>query len=89
VIATCRLRQLAEGVWKLERMAVDPRVRSLGVGSRLLAGAENEVRGERAREMVLNAQRPAEGFYASHGYEPDGEAFMEAGIEHVAMRKAL
>jgi predicted GNAT family N-acyltransferase len=39
--------------------------------------------------MVLNAQRRAEPFYASHGYAAEGETFMEAGIEHVRMRKAL
>jgi predicted GNAT family N-acyltransferase len=89
VIATCRLRELEDGVWKLERMAVDARVRGLGVGGRLLAGAEREVSSHGAREMSLNAQRQAEGFYASHGYRPEGETFLEAGIEHVRMRKEL
>ena len=37
--------------------------------------------------MVLNAQRRAEAFYASQGYEPEGETFMEADIEHVRMTK--
>ena len=89
VIATCRLREVEEGVWKLERMAVEPRVRGLGVGGRLLAGAEREVHSQGARQMVLNAQRRAEGFYASHGYRAEGETFLDAGIEHVRMRKAL
>jgi predicted GNAT family N-acyltransferase len=39
--------------------------------------------------MVLNAQRRAEGFYAAHGYVAEGETFMDAGIEHVRMTKAL
>ena len=43
VIATCRLRDLG-AEWKLERMAVEARVRGLGVGARLLAGAEDEAR---------------------------------------------
>jgi predicted GNAT family N-acyltransferase len=89
VIATCRLREVEPGVWKLERMAVDSRFRRLGVGARLLSGAEREARTSGAREMVLNAQLPAEPFYASHGYAAEGERFMEAGIEHIAMRKAL
>jgi predicted GNAT family N-acyltransferase len=89
VIATCRLRVLGEGAWKLERMAVEPRLRKLGVGSRLLAGAEDVAREAGAGEMVLHAQRRAEAFYASNGYIAEGETFMEAEIEHVAMRKAL
>jgi predicted GNAT family N-acyltransferase len=90
VIATCRLRYLDGGqVCKLERMAVERRFRELGVGSRLLAGAEDEARRSGAGEMLLNAQRRAEAFYASNGYVAEGETFVEAEIEHVRMRKAL
>jgi predicted GNAT family N-acyltransferase len=90
VIATCRLRYPGDAsVCKLERMVVERRLRKLGVGARLLAGAEEEARSGGAREMVLNAQRRAEGFYASNGYVAEGETFLDAGIEHVRMRKAL
>ncbi|MGA9635167.1 MAG: GNAT family N-acetyltransferase [Solirubrobacterales bacterium] len=89
VIATCRLRYIESETCKLERMAVEHRLRKLGVGSRLLAGAEAEARRQGAAEMLLHAQRRAEPFYASNGYVAEGEAFMEAEIEHVRMRKAL
>ena len=89
VIATCRLRDLGGGEWKLERMAVDRRVRRNGVGGRLLAGAEREARERGATEMLLNAQRRAESFYAAQGYVPEGDTFLEAEIEHVRMRKEL
>ena len=89
VIATCRLRDLGGGEWKLERMAVDGRVRRNGVGGRLLAGAEREARERGATEMLLNAQRRAESFYAAHGYVAEGDTFLEAQIEHVRMRKEL
>jgi predicted GNAT family N-acyltransferase len=90
VIATCRLRYLdADEVCKLERMVVERRLRTLGVGGRLLAGAEEEARERGAREMLLHAQRRAEAFYASNGYVAEGETFLDAGIEHVRMRKAL
>jgi predicted GNAT family N-acyltransferase len=89
VIATCRLRDLGGGEWKLERMAVDRRVRGNGVGGRLLAGAEREARKRGATQMLLNAQRRAESFYAAHGYVAEGDTFMEAEIEHVPMRKGL
>ena len=89
VIATCRVRELEPGVWKLERMAVDRRLRRNGVGARLLAGAERQVRERGGNEMVLHAQRRAEDFYAAHGYAAEGDTFLEAEIEHVRMRKAL
>jgi predicted GNAT family N-acyltransferase len=88
VVATCRLRGLG-AEWKLERMAVEARVRGLGVGARLLAGAEDEARARGAEQMVLHAQIRAAPFYAAKGYAPEGERFMDAGIEHIAMRKAL
>ena len=89
VIATCRLRDLGGGAWKLERMAVEQRLRKLGVGSRLLSGAEAVARDQGGREMVLHAQLRAEPFYASNGYVAEGKTFLEAEIEHVRMRKAI
>jgi predicted GNAT family N-acyltransferase len=89
VIATCRLRDLGGADWKLERMAVEQRLRRLGVGGKLLAGAEREARERGAAEMVLNSQSQAEPFYAAHGYMAEGDTFLEAGIEHKRMRKAL
>jgi predicted GNAT family N-acyltransferase len=88
IIATCRLRDLG-AEWKLERMAVEARVRGLGVGARLLAGAEAEARDRGAEQMALHAQIRAEPFYAANGYTREGEPFMEAEIEHVRMRKVL
>ena len=89
VVATCRLRYPEAGACKLERMAVVRRFRNLGVGARLLAGAEDEARGAGATTMSLHAQLGARTFYASHGYEPEGEIFMDAEIEHIRMTKAL
>jgi predicted GNAT family N-acyltransferase len=89
LIATCRIRELDAGQWKLERMAVEPRVRRLGVGARLLEGAEREARERGATEMLLHAQSQAERFYLDHGYITEGDTFLEAEIEHVRMRKAL
>jgi predicted GNAT family N-acyltransferase len=89
VVATCRLRYPEAGACKLERMAVARQFRNLGVGARLLVGAEEEARGAGATTMTLHAQVGAREFYASHGYEPEGEIFMDADIEHIRMTKAL
>jgi predicted GNAT family N-acyltransferase len=89
VIATCRLRYPGPGVCKLERMAVSRRFRKEGVGTSLLEGAETEARSQGASTMALNAQRRAEPFYSRNGYVAEGETFLEAGIEHVRMTKAI
>ena len=88
VVATCRLREV-EGGTKLERMAVERRLRGLGAGARLLTEAERLARERGVERMVLHAQTRAEGFYRGQGYEPEGERFDEAGIEHVRMTKPL
>jgi predicted GNAT family N-acyltransferase len=89
VIATCRLRYPEKVVCKLERMVVKWRYRKQGVGASLLARAEAEAREHGASTMVLNAQRRAAAFYAANGYVAEGETFLDAGIEHVRMTKAL
>ncbi len=51
--------------------------------------AEEEAAGRGAREIVLHAQTQAETFYAGSGFAPEGNRFMEEGIEHIQMRKAI
>jgi len=69
------------------RMAVRRPWRGRGVGSLLLAALMAEARRRGDREVVLAAQSHAQDFYARHGFEPEGETFMEAGIPHVLMRR--
>lgn len=88
VIGTCRLL-LRGTTCQLSRMAVDPDARGRGVGRALLSVAETEARVAGAHQIALHAQLHAQRLYASHGYVPYGARFMEAGIEHVAMEKAL
>mgnify|MGYP001256497710 FL=1 len=85
VIATGRL--LPDG--HIGRMAVDAGWRNRGVGGAVLEAlvAEATVRG--MPEVVLNAQVHALAFYERHGFDAEGAIFMEAGIEHRAMRRRL
>ena len=87
-VATARLREYESGVGKVERVAVlEPR-RGEGWGDRVMHALESAAR-ERYDELYLHAQQTAAGFYGRLGYEREGEAFEEAGIPHVAMRKRL
>lgn len=89
VIATCRLLMFADGECRLGRMAVAAERRGEGAGRDLLAAADAEALRLGAREVVLHAQTRAEAFYAGGGYAPEGELFMEEGIEHIQMRKPI
>lgn len=88
VIATCRL-VFAGTTVQLSRLAVEPGHRRDGIASRLLDAAEAETRAGGARRIVLHAQTYARELYDAKGYRPRGPTFVEAGIEHVAMERAL
>ncbi len=74
---------------KIGRMAVLGPWRGRGVGGALLAALMAEARSQGWAEVTLNAQVSAQSFYTRHGFVPYGARFMEAGIEHQAMRNAL
>ncbi|MDR3451363.1 MAG: YbgC/FadM family acyl-CoA thioesterase [Rhodoferax sp.] len=84
-LATGRLLQHAPGVGKIGRMAVNRVVRGSQLGRRILQSLMDCARQRGDREVLLHAQRSAEGFYARAGYAPRGEPFYEVGIAHVEM----
>lgn len=86
VLATCRLLFVGPTV-QFSRLAVRRSVRRQGIASALLELADVEARAAGARRVVLHAQTYARTLYERAGYEPRGRAFMEAGIEHIAMEK--
>ena len=71
------------------RMAVLGHWRGRGVGEAMLAALTEWARELGWRVLALNAQASAIPFYARLGYLPHGARFMEAGIEHQAMRRTL
>jgi len=71
------------------RMAVRAPWRGRGVGDALLLALVEQARLRGWPDVHLNAQVSAIGFYERHGFQPEGERFIEAGIEHQAMRRAL
>jgi predicted GNAT family N-acyltransferase len=88
VVATCRL--LVEGsTVKLGRMAVARTRRGLGLARALITEAEARARALGAERMVLAAQLNAQALYDRAGYDAYGDVFLDAGIEHVMMSKAL
>ncbi len=74
---------------KIGRMAVLRDWRGAGVGDALMHALLRAARARGWDSVALNAQVSAQAFYARHGFAPFGERFMEAGIEHQAMRRRL
>lgn len=79
---------LGEADVRLGRIVVAPAFRGLRLGDRLIREGLARA-GEMSPEadVVLSAQAHLERFYASHGFCPYGETYLEDGIPHVHMRR--
>ena len=85
VVGTARI--LPTG--KIGRMAVRRDRRSMGVGAALVEALVGEARRTGIRELVLDAQCHAIGFYERFGFVAEGSTFFDAGIQHRRMRRRL
>lgn len=70
-------------------MAVSRELRGAHVGRAVLRALMQAATDRGDHQVVLHAQRSAEGFYARLGFLPRGEPFEEAGIVHIEMVHAL
>lgn len=88
-LATGRLLQHAPGVGRIGRMAVSRVLRGAGLGHDILQVLLQAAAQRGDHEVLLHAQRSAEGFYARAGFMDRGGPFDEAGIPHIEMFKTL
>ena len=79
---TARWRKTKEGM-KLERFAVLPEFRLLGIGKALAEYILKTLKNE--KNIYLNSQYIAIGFYEKLGFYKKGKSFKEAGIHHQKM----
>ncbi|NMM75761.1 YbgC/FadM family acyl-CoA thioesterase [Acidovorax sp. SRB_24] len=88
-VATGRLVRQADGAARIGRMAVLPLLRGAAVGRAVLDALVEAARARGDRQIVLHAQRCAEGFYRRAGFAAQGDPYEEAGIAHITMARTL
>ena len=91
-VATGRLLREGEAgsaVSRIGRMAVLQPLRGGGAGRQVMQSLEQAARERGDREVILSAQRSAEGFYRRLGYTASGDTYLDVGIPHVDMRRPL
>ena len=71
------------------RMAVCKPLRGKGLGALLLCCLVDEARRRGHLQVALAAQVHAQNFYAAQGFVAEGPVFLDAGIDHVHMRRVL
>ncbi len=87
-VATARWREVSLAgapAAKLERFAVLPSHRGLGLGRRLVEAAMSDASASGHDRFTLHAQSHLVPFYNDFGFAVAGAPFDEAGIEHVKM----
>lgn len=90
--AGCRVlgsaRVLDDGdLWRIGRVCLDRTARGKRLADDVMraALAHVDAAGD-GRDAVLDAQSPLVGWYATFGFAPDGEDFLEDDIPHTPMR---
>ncbi|MGX6971071.1 GNAT family N-acetyltransferase [Vagococcus bubulae] len=88
-LGTVRLLPIDSTSMKVQRMAVEKEARGSGVGKQLMMYAEEVAKQYHTSTLILGAQLHAFDFYQSLGYEPFGDTYLEANIEHQNMKKTI
>ena len=70
--------------WRIGRVVLAADARGRGLAEQLVRTALSVCPG---RDVVLDAQSPLAGWYASFGFAVDGPEFVEDAIPHVPMRR--
>jgi len=84
-VATGRLRHLADGWVKVERIAVRPRWRGRGLAKEMVAFLMDHALAQGARKFKMHAQVYLEDFYGEFGFHRQDGVFVECGIDHILM----
>ncbi|MBA3044971.1 MAG: GNAT family N-acetyltransferase [Candidatus Thermoplasmatota archaeon] len=87
-IGTGRLVRMQDGM-KLGRVAVLPGYRKKGLGAEIVKWLLAKAGEMGTEEVYANVQMSALAFYEELGFRAVGDEFLEAGIEHVRMVRAL
>lgn len=87
-IGTLRLI-LDDKTLKIGRVCVGKSARNQKIGTKLIHYALRYAENNGYREVILGSQLTAQEFYRKIGFEPYGDVFLDAGIEHIMMRKSF
>ena len=92
LIGVARLIDMDKDIIHIGRVVIDKDYRGKGIGRKLIVGCETTAKNILKREIIieLSAQIQAEKFYESLGYNRVNDTiYLDAGIEHVDMRKVI
>ncbi len=71
------------------RVAVTKDYRGKGIGKKIMNKLIELAKSEGLNEVLVSSQCSAAGFYKKIGFSEYGDIFLEAGIDHIKMRKNI
>lgn len=92
LIGVARLIDMDKDIIHIGRVAIDKNHRGEGIGYKLILGCEDIAKNVLNKDFTieLGAQLYAENFYKKLGYNRvTNNIYIEAGIEHIDMRKTI
>ena len=92
LIGVARLIDMDKDIIHIGRVAIDKNHRGEGIGYKLILGCEDIAKNVLNKDFTieLGAQFYAENFYKKLGYNRvNDNIYIEAGIEHIDMRKTI
>jgi predicted GNAT family N-acyltransferase len=88
-VVGCVLVAFTEKGAKIRQIAIEEGRRGRGIGTKLMAGAEQIVRDRNLGAVTLHARQTARRFFEKLGYTAVSDVFTEVTILHVKMEKIL
>lgn len=88
-VSTCRVIDRFDGSYFIGRIAVRKMHRKLGLGSKIVAAAEDFIKTQNGKYIYIHSQEQAKTFYEKIGYADTGERDFEEGCPHCMLIKML
>ena len=89
MLGCCMLVENTKTVVRLRQMAVKDDLQGKGIGKALTIFAENLARDRKFKSLIMHARKNTVGFYQKMGYKVISDEFVEIGLPHFVMEKAL
>lgn len=89
MLGCCMLTKQSNQTLRIRQMAVQNNLQGKGIGASLMSFVETLARDKGYRLLMMHARLTAIGFYEKFGYKVNGDQFIEVGIPHHVMEKAL
>ena len=89
IIGGLQIKKINNRTFQIRQMAVLPEFQQKGVGSALIKAAEEFIKQEGSKQVLIEAREYAIPFYSKHGYEVSGNRYFKINLPHFKMVKKI